>query len=111
MNTIVMFQSDYAIKYGLEEAIVLELYLYIFSCPQSDERLYVDGKYWVRRNALGHTIFLPFWSNRKVMSILASLEKQGVVYPRRIMEKTGDQTVFYTLNDDLHEKVFASKGR
>ena len=93
------FFVDIAKKYGLKEAIILDLfYRHIEEYRVRNENCF-EGKYWIRCSAREITSYLPYLTQKMAWNALKSLEKQGLIETGNFSETPLDRTKWYTLTD------------
>ena len=73
------FNTRYAAKYGIEEAIMIEHLLFWIEKNAANGKHFHDGRYWTYNSAGAFTKLFPFWSTSQIKRILTSLERQGVI--------------------------------
>lgn len=74
------FDDEMAIKYGVNEAIMMWLLEMILA--QRHEEYFSDGRYWLP-NCIGvFENMCPFWTNKQIRKIVQSLINQKVLIAR-----------------------------
>ncbi len=68
-----------AVKYGVEEAVLLQhLYFWIQKNAANQKHLH-DGYYWTYNSARAFSVIFPFWSRQKIDRMIQSLREQGAI--------------------------------
>jgi len=93
------FDVDDAVKYGVDEAIILSNIRYWVFTNQAKNHNFKLGKYWTYNSAEALTRLYPFWTRRKIARLLQRLEASGAIISSKDTEG-GDQTKWYTTNDN-----------
>lgn len=73
------FDIDHAARYGVEEAIMLQHFIYWLSKNRANGRNQVEGSTWTFNSAHAFSQLFPYWTPKQVRRILDSLESQGVI--------------------------------
>lgn len=103
MSGTTSFDNDLALKYGVNEAIILnnlQYWVRLNKCNKS-EKNFVDGKYWTYQtyDAL-HNIF-HYWSLKTIQRTIASMVNQGLIIVAQHKKSQHDRTNWYTLTDEM----------
>lgn len=94
------FEVNEAIKYGLDEAIMIYNLRYWILLNKSREKHYHDGKYWTYNTSKAFVEFFPFWNEQKIKRILISLKEQKVIITGNYNKSSYDRTNWYAFADD-----------
>jgi hypothetical protein len=86
-----------AVKYGLNEAIVIQQIQYWSRKLDVSE----DGFSWVYNTIPEWKKQFPFWSERTIFSILKSLREVGVLIAEKRSKSPWDHTLYYRLNYEI----------
>lgn len=92
------FDVDDAVKYGVDEAILLSNIRYWVFANQAKNRNFKLGKYWTYNSAEALTRLYPFWTRRKIARLLQRLEVREAIISTK-ESRGGDQTKWYTINE------------
>ena len=102
----ICFKTESAIKYGVDEAIMLEQIIGLINLNLGNKEYFKEGKYWINKSIKEFQEIFPFWSIRQIERIINSLEKQCVITSKKFNKNKYDQTKWYTLNiKNLKEEV------
>lgn len=101
------FNIDYAKKYGVDEAIILEHIIWWSVKNKANNFHFHMGRYWTYNGMEAWHRQYPFWSAKQIRRILSSLVKQGVVLCDKLNYGTHNQMLWYAVVDQnmlkLHE--------
>lgn len=92
------FDSDLAVKYGLNEAIFLHNLAYWITQNQCNERACRDGRYWSYNSMRAFAEQFKFWSPRQIERIVNSCREQGAIRTAQLSKKPMDRTLWYALD-------------
>ncbi len=104
MKTIV-FDSDIAAKYGVDEAILIANFAFWIEKNQANGRNFYDGRFWTYNSIDAFTKLFPFWTARQIRRILKSLEDQNVIITGNYNPSTYDRTIWYAFSDSFDKNV------
>lgn len=93
-----VFETELAMKIGLNESIVLEI---LMSCVKQSHTL-MDGKRWVRHTYEDWLKVFPFWSKTTIKRILQSLQKQGYILIEQYGKHSYDRANWYAIAKGEH---------
>lgn len=101
------FNTDHAVKYGLDEAVMLHNLLFWLAKNKANDSHIHDGKVWTFNSASAFAKLFPFWNPRKIARILLSLESQGAIESGCYNKAGYDKTKWYSspLLDSLTNSV------
>jgi hypothetical protein len=83
-----------AVKYGLNEAIVIQQIQYWSQKTDVSD----DGFVWVYNTIPEWKKQFPFWSERTIFSILKNLRDDGILIAEKRSKSPWDHTLYYRLN-------------
>lgn len=93
------FNAGYAVKYGIEEAIMIENLSYWIEKNAANNRHFHDGRFWTYNTAEAFTKLFPFWSAPQIRRIMKSLEEKGVIIVGEFNDSSYDRTKWYAFAD------------
>ena len=106
------FDEDFAVKYGLHEAIVFEKIRWWVRYNAANEQNYHDGRYWTYNTKDAWQKLVPFLSTKQVRTALDHLREAGVILVGNYQNTPWDRTLFYTVSDQYQdEKPSAPQGQ
>lgn len=94
------FETDDAIKYGVDIAILRYVIRFWVKQNELQNRNFYDGRYWTYNTKKKWAESFPFWSERHVRTVLESATKQGALITGNYNESAYDRTLWYALPDD-----------
>jgi len=90
------FDVNDAIKYGVNEAVLIHFLQVCLFDHKSRSENYHEGKTWVRMSYDEMSRSLPFWKPKRIRGIVKSLEEQGVLIQGSFNDSRLDRTKWYT---------------
>lgn len=94
------FDGDYAVKYGVDCAIMIHNMQFWIVKNRSAEKHHYDGHYWTYNTAKAFTELFPFWSKRQIERILNQLVDMDVLIKGNYNELPYDRTCWYAFKDE-----------
>lgn len=113
------FDTEFAQRYGLQEAIFCQSLLYWIIKNAANERHWhtaevtlpggetvtVEG-YWMYNSAKAFTRLFPFWTARQIETIVKKCREKGLIYTANFAEKPTDRGLS---QEELAETVGVSR--
>lgn len=99
------FDTILAQKYGVNEAIMLNNFIYWIAKNEANGKHFHDGRYWTYNSVSAFEKLFPFWTNKQVRNVLASLERQGVLLKNNYNEQKYDRTCWYAFTDGFVKSI------
>ena len=94
-----VFQPTLACLIGVNEAIVIQQIHYLVRLNKGDKKKFKEGRWWTYDSFSDlKEKFFPFWSERTLQRIVASLDKQGVLFVGRFSPFRKDRRNWYAIN-------------
>jgi hypothetical protein len=104
------FSVEHAVKYGIEEAILIGNFQFWLAKNRADKRNQYDGRTWTYNSAIAFSELIPYFSTDKVDRTIKSLVKQGIILVGNYNEKPSDRTRWFAfVNEDLFLGVVKKK--
>lgn len=102
------FDTFLATKYGVNEAILLNNFIFWIAKNEANRIHFHDGRYWTYNSVRAFAELFPFWSEKQIRTTIASLERQGVLLKGNYNEQKYDRSLWYSFSDEfvkciLHE--------
>lgn len=97
MNIIHFFRAELAVKYGVEEAILLENISFWITKNAANNKHFYDGHYWTYNSYEAFSKLFPYLSIPQIKRILKSLEDQGAIKTGNYNKIGYDRTKWYTI--------------
>ena len=95
------FNSEIAIKYGVDGAIMIENLHFWISKNKANEKHFYDGRYWTYNSLKAFEKLFPFWSSRQIERILRNLINQGAIVTGNYNKIPYDRTKWYALTESV----------
>ena len=108
------FDTEFARRYGLQEAIFCQSLLYWIVKNAANERHWhtaevtlPDGEtatvegYWMYNSAKAFTRLFPFWTARQIETIIKKCREKGLIYTANLSDKPIDRTTWYALTENV----------
>lgn len=91
-----MFSVKNAVKYGVDESIMLNNLLFWLDENKANNINIHNGRVWTYNSAKAFTKLFPFWNQRRIARILLSLEDQGAIESGCYNKAGYDKTKWYS---------------
>lgn len=93
------FNVELAIKYGIEEAILIENFAFWIKKNAANNKNYVNGEYWTYNSAKALEELFPYMNLKKIQRTLTKLEELKIFKSGNFNKKTYDRTKWYCIID------------
>lgn len=93
------FDVDIALKYGLNEAILLNNISFWVMKNEANEQNFFEGKYWTYNSAKAFSKLFPYMSARTIQRVLKNLVDEGLILVNKFSDDPMKRTNYYTLTD------------
>ena len=94
------FDIEIAQKYGVNEAIILNYFLFWLSKNKANKKHGHDGRYWTYNTMAAFAEQLPYMTVNQVRRALEKLRKEGLIMVGNYNASSYDRTAWYTLTDE-----------
>lgn len=94
------FDERLAVKYGLEEAVMLQSFIFWIRKNAANGDNYFEGHWWTYNSHVALGRLFPFWTQKQLRRIIASLVRQGGIVKGDFNPNRFDRTCWYRLGDD-----------
>ena len=91
------FDEELALRYGVNEAIMLNNFIFWLKKNKANNTNYFDGNWWTYNSARAYSELFPFWSQDQIKRILKSLVDQGVLITGNYHEDKYNRSNWYAL--------------
>ena len=98
------FEIAIADKYGIEVAVVFDMFCFWINKNEANENNYHDGKYWTFNSAKGFKKIFPYWSEKKIQRILQKMVDEDLIIKGNYNENPWNQTSWYAFGN-MGEKL------
>lgn len=93
------FDVDIAVKYGVNEAILLNNIAFWVMKNEANEQNFFEGKYWTYNSAKAYSKLFPYMSARTIQRVLKHLVDEGLILVNKFSDDPMKRTNYYTLTD------------
>lgn len=93
------FESDIAVKYGVNAAILLQNLRFWIEKNAANEKHFYDGYYWTYNSIKAFEGMFPYMSTRQIRTALDKLENEGIIISGNYNTSTYDRTKWYALTE------------
>lgn len=97
---MLFFDMSLAVKYGVDEAIMLQNFIFWIQKNKANKRNFFEGKYWTYNSVEALGELFPCWTKDQIRRILKSLEDQGLLIKGSLSNNHFDRTSYYTITHD-----------
>lgn len=94
------FNTDYATKYGIEEAIVINNLQFWINKNKANNKHSYDDRTWTYNSYKAFSELFPYWNEHKIKRILDSLINQEVLVKGNYNKSGYDRTCWYAFKDE-----------
>ena len=98
------FEAEIADKYGIEVAVVFDMFCFWINKNEANENNYRDGKYWTFNSAKGFKKLFAYWSEKKIQRILQKMVDEDLIIKGNYNENPWNQTSWYAFGN-MGEKL------
>jgi hypothetical protein len=92
------FDVNDAIRYGVDEAIILSNIRFWIAKNKANNKHCYDGRYWTYNSARAFAELFPYWNEQKIQKMLKKLENNGVILATSEYNETAyDRTKWYSI--------------
>lgn len=89
------FDNEHAKKYGVDEAILLNNFIFWIKKNKANGKHFYDGRYWTYNSMKAFSELFEFWTEKQLRRILKSLSDQGVLMTGNHNSNPFDNTNWY----------------
>lgn len=94
------FNVEIATKIGVDEAIMLNNFVYWLAKNKANNKNFFDGNYWTFNSVRAYSELFPFWKESQIKRILKSLIEQNVLVVGNYNQNAYDRTNWYSLSNE-----------
>ncbi|MBF0558841.1 MAG: hypothetical protein HQL08_08680 [Nitrospirae bacterium] len=94
------FNIGHARGYGLEEAIMIQSFVFWIMKNKANGKHLVEGRTWTYNSIEAFATLFPFWSKRQIERILRSLVDKKVLIRDNFNQYKYDRTCWYAFADE-----------
>lgn len=93
------FDTMIAEKYGLEESILIDNLLFWITKNKANSKHFYNGKYWTYNSTKAFSELFPYWNEKKISRIIASLVEQNVIEKGCFNQNAYDRTSWFSFTE------------
>lgn len=93
------FNVEFAIKYGVTEAILISHLEYWIKKNEANNKNFFDGRYWTYNSIKAWSELFPYLSEKKIRNALKHLENEGLILTGNYNTSAYDRTRWYSFSD------------
>ena len=108
------FNVEIATKIGVDEAIMLNNFVYWLAKNKANNKNFFDGNFWTFNSVRAYCELFPFWKESQIKRILKSLIDQNVLVVGNYNQNAYDRTNWYSLSNEyihLIDWTFSANGK
>ncbi len=94
------FHIEVAIKYGVEEAVIIYNLAYWIKHNKANKQNLYDGYYWTFNSARAFEELFPYFNSKKISRLLNKLEEAGAIKSGNYNKVVYDRTKWYAICDE-----------
>ena len=94
------FNVEIATKIGVDEAIMLNNFVYWLAKNKANNKNFFDGNFWTFNSVRAYCELFPFWKESQIKRILKSLIDQNVLVVGNYNQSAYDRTNWYSLSNE-----------
>jgi hypothetical protein len=94
------FNTDYALKYGIEEAIVINNLQFWITKNIANKKHFINDRTWTYNSYKAFSEIFPYWNEHKMKRILDSLVEKGILLRENYNKSGYDRTCWYAFKDE-----------
>lgn len=95
--TIHVFDTDVAVKYGVNAAVLLQNLGYWIKQNEANQTNFYDGTYWTYNSRRAYRELFPYMSERQIDTAFKKLIDDGLVITGNYNKVAYDRTLWYAL--------------
>jgi hypothetical protein len=104
MGDIYQFDTEYAKKYGLAEAVILQNIIFWVKKNKANRKHFNEGKHWTYNTVDAFVELFDFLTPKQIRRALDSLRENKALLTGNFNHTRYDRTLWYTLSDELYAK-------
>jgi hypothetical protein len=100
MSLVYSFDVDEAIKYGLDEAIMLQNLKFWIAKNKANEKHMHDKHTWTYNSIVSFKRLFPFWTENQIRRVLKNLIDQKIIITGNYNQVRYDRTLWYAFENE-----------
>jgi hypothetical protein len=94
------FNTEYALKYGIEEAIVINNLQFWITKNRANKKHFINDRTWTYNSYKAFSEIFPYWNEHKMKRILDSLVDKEILLRENYNKSGYDRTCWYAFKDE-----------
>lgn len=94
------FDTEYALKYGIEEAIVINNLQFWIVKNRANKKHFINDRTWTYNSYKAFSEIFPYWNEHKMKRILDSLVDKQILLRENYNKSGYDRTCWYAFKDE-----------
>jgi len=94
------FNIEHAIKYGVENAVMIRFFQFWITTNKANNRNNIEGRTWTYNSLDALQKIMPFWSRRQLERILSNLQTENIIIKGNFNKVKIDRTVWYAFKNE-----------
>lgn len=94
------FNTEYALKYGIEESIVINNLQFWITKNRANKKHFINDRTWTYNTYKAFSEIFPYWNEHKMKRILDSLVEKGILLRENYNKSGYDRTCWYAFKDE-----------
>lgn len=94
------FDTEYALKYGIEEAIVINNLQFWIVKNRANNKHFINDRTWTYNSYKAFSEIFPYWNEHKMKRILDSLVDKQILLRENYNKSGYDRTCWYAFKDE-----------
>lgn len=94
-------KTEWAVQYGVEEALLLWWIVHWVGQNEANEINFFDGRYWTYNSKRALSKLFPFWTERQIARVLDNLEEKGAIITGNYNQNPYDRTKWFSISDSF----------
>jgi hypothetical protein len=94
------FNTEYALKYGIEEAIVINNLQFWITKNRANKKHFIENRTWTYNSYKAFSEIFPYWNEHKMKRILDSLVEKEILLRENYNKSGYDRTCWYAFKDE-----------
>jgi hypothetical protein len=95
------FNVSLAVKYGVENAVLLSSLCYWVRHNSQNNSNFFEGRFWTYNTLAAFKKQFPYFTQSQIRTVLANLKKSGAVVTGNFNKRSFDRTLWYSVADDV----------
>jgi hypothetical protein len=95
-----MFDINIAKEFGVNEAIMINNFIFWISKNKANNKNMHDGRTWTFNSKRAFKQLFPFWSDSQIKTVLNNLIKKGVLITGNYNKIAYDRTLWYSFKSE-----------